>query len=327
MNESIARAIGGIVFLLALFAGMQPAAAQTYPTKPVRIVVGFPPGGTQDIVARLVSQSLSDRMGQQFVVDNRPGGNGFIAATNVAKSPADGYSLFMAHVGEFAINPALFTNVPYDLERDFVPITLVADGPMVYFANSQAPFSTLREFVTAAKAKPDSIPYSSAGVGSLNHLAAEWLAQAAGIKLNHVPFKGGAAAAMAVAAGDVPFGVSSIPGVIPHLQSGRVKVLAVTTAKRASFRPDWPTTAELGVGDVDATLWIGLFAPKGTPPAIVEKLDQEVRQTLQLPDVRSRFADVGYEAVGASSQEFLIRIKKDAARYKEVVRAAGIKPE
>ncbi len=321
------KSILALLLASALLVWGGGAPAQEFPSKPIRIVVPFPPGGGVDVGARLLATKMTERLGWQFVVDNRPGGNGFIAATNVAKSPPDGYSLFMAHVGEFAINPALFANVPYELERDFVPITLVGDGPMVYFVNSQAPFSTLREFVAAAKAKPDSIAYSSAGIGSLNHLAAEWLSQAAGIKLNHVPFKGGAAAAMAVAAGDVPFGVSSIPGVIPHLQSGRVKVLAVTTAKRASFRPDWATTAELGVGDVDATLWIGLFAPKGTPPAIVDKLDQEVRQTLQLPDVRSRFADVGYEAVGASSQEFLIRIKKDAARYKEVVRAAGIKPE
>lgn len=314
-------------FTAALLVWGAAAPAQDFPSKPIRIVVPFPPGGGVDVSARILAVKMTERLGWQFVVDNRPGGNGFIAATNVAKSPPDGYSLFMAHVGEFAINPALFANVPYDLDRDFVPITLVADGPMVYFANSQAPFNTLREFVTAAKTQPGAIAYSSAGIGSLNHLAAEWLSQAAGIKLNHVPFKGGAAAAMAVSAGDVPFGVSSIPGVLPHLKSGRVKILAVTTAKRASFQPDWPTPAELGIGDVDATLWVGLFAPKGTPPAILEKLDNEIRQTLQAPDVRARFADAGYETVGAPSKEFLARIKKDAARYKEVVQAAGIKPE
>ncbi|MGH6610133.1 MAG: Bug family tripartite tricarboxylate transporter substrate binding protein [Burkholderiaceae bacterium] len=303
------------------------APAQDFPSKPIRIVVPFPPGGGVDVAARLLTTKMTERLGWQFVVDNRPGGNGFIAATNVAKSPPDGYSLFMAHVGEVAINPALFTSVPYDVERDFVPVTLVSDGPMVYFVNSQAPFNTLREFVAEAKAKPGTIAYSSAGVGSLNHLAAEWLSQAAGIKLNHVPYKGGAAAAMAVAAGDVPFGVSSIQGVAPHIKSGRVKVLAVTTAKRASFQPDWPTPAELGIGDVDATLWVGLLAPKGTPPEVIEKLDREIRQTLQLPDVRSRFADVGYETVGAPPREFMARIKKDAARYKDVVQAAGIKPE
>ena len=321
------KSILALLLASALLVWGGAAPAQDFPSKPIRIVVPFPPGGGVDVGARLLAAKMTERLGWQFVIDNRPGGNGFIAATNIAKSPPDGYSLFMAHVGEIAINPAIFANVPYDLDRDFVPITLVGDGPMVYFANSQAPFNTLRELVAAAKAKPDTIAYSSAGNGSLNHLAAEWLAQAAGIKLVHVPFKGGAAAATAVAAGDVPFGVSSIPGLLPHLKSGRVKVLAVTTGKRASFQPDWPTPAELGVGDIDATLWIGLFAPKGTPPAIIEKLDSEVRQTLQLPDVRSRFNDIGYEAVGAPPQEFMNRIKKDAARYKEIVRAAGIKAE
>lgn len=318
-----------LTLLLAgtLLACSTPAPAQDFPSRPIRVVVPFPPGGGVDVGARLLAAKMTERLGWQFVVDNRPGGNGFIAATNVAKSPPDGYTLFMAHVGEFSINPALFANIPYDLDRDFVPITLVGDGPMVYFVNSQTPFNTLPEFVAAAKAKPGTISYSSAGIGSLNHLAAEWLAQAAGIKLNHVPYKGGAAAGMAVATGEVPFGVASVPGVTPHVQSGRVKVLAVTTAKRASFQPDWPTPAELGIGDVDATLWIGLFAPKGTPSEIIEKLDREVRQTLQQPDVRSRLADLGYEAVGAPPREFLIRVKKDAERYKEIVRTAGIKAE
>ncbi|MGQ0653134.1 MAG: Bug family tripartite tricarboxylate transporter substrate binding protein [Betaproteobacteria bacterium] len=303
------------------------APAQDFPSKPIRIVVPFPPGGGVDVAARLLTNKMTERLGWQFVVENRPGGNGFIAATNVAKSAPDGYSLFMAHVGEFAINPALFPSIPYELERDFVPVTLVSDAPMVYFVNSQTPYNSLRDVVAAAKAKPGSIAYSSAGNGSLNHLAAEWLSQAAGVKLTHVPYKGGAAAAAAVAAGDVPFGVSSIPGVAPHIKSGRVKVLAVTTAKRSPFQPDWATPAELGVGDVNASFWTGLLAPKGTPPAVVEKIDQGVRQTLQDPDMRKRYADAGFEAVGASSSDFLARIKRDAARFKEVVQSAGIKSE
>ena len=311
----------------ALLAFALVARAQEFPSKPIRIVVPFPPGGGVDVAARLLTAKMTERLNWQFIVDNRPGGNGFIAATNVAKSPADGYSLFMAHVGEFAINPALFPNIPYELERDFVPITLVSDAPMVYFVNAQTPYNTLRDVVEAAKAKPGAITYSSAGIGSLNHLSAEWLAQVAGMKLTHVPYKGGAAAAAAVAAGDVPFGVSSIPGVTPHIKSGRVKVLAVTTGKRSPHQPDWATAAELGIGDVDASFWAGLFAPKGTPQAIVDRIDQGVRQTLQQPDMKSRYAAAGFEAVGASSQEFLVRIKRDAARFKDVVESAGIKPE
>jgi len=321
------KRIPSLLLLGTLLACALVARAQDFPAKPIRIVVPFPPGGGVDVAARLLTAKMTERLNWQFVVENRPGGNGFIAATNVAKSPADGYSLFMAHVGEFAINPALFPNIPYELERDFVPVTLVSDAPMVYFVNSQSPYNNLRDVVAAAKARPGSIAYSSAGNGSLNHLAAEWLAQAAGIKMIHVPYKGGAAAAAAVAAGDVPFGVSSIPGVTPHIKSGRVKVLAVTTGKRSPFQPDWATPAELGVGDVDASFWAGLFAPKGTPPAIVDRIDQGVRQTLQQPDMRQRYADAGFEAVGASSQEFLARIKRDAARFKEVVQSAGIKSE
>jgi tripartite-type tricarboxylate transporter receptor subunit TctC len=322
MKAILASLVTGV---LAVFAGAAPA--QDFPSKPIRIVVPFPPGGGVDVAARLLTVKMTERLNWQFIVENRPGGNGFIAATNVAKSAPDGYSLFMAHVGEFAINPALFPNIPYELERDFVPVTLVSDAPMVYFVNSQSPYNTLRDVVAAAKAKPGVIAYSSAGNGSLNHLAAEWLAQAAGVKLTHVPYKGGAAAAAAVAAGDVPFGVSSIPGVTPHIKSGRVKVLAVTTGKRSPHQPDWATPAELGVGEVDASFWSGLFAPKGTPQAIVDRIDQGVRQTLQDPDMRKRYADAGFEAVGASSQEFLARIKRDAARFKEVVQSAGIKSE
>lgn len=321
------QAILASLFAGALLAFAAVAPAQDFPSKPIRVVVPFPPGGGVDVAARLLTAKMSERLNWQFVVDNRPGGSGFIAATNVAKSAPDGYSLFMAHVGEFAINPALFQNMPYDLERDFVPVTLVSDAPMVYFVNSQTPYNNLGELIAAAKAKPGAIAYSSAGNGSLNHLAAEWLSQAAGVKMIHVPYKGGAAAAGAVAAGDVPFGVSSIPGVAPHIKSGRVKVLAVTTAKRSPFHPDWATAAELGAGGVDASFWAGLFAPKGTPQAVVDRIDQGVRQTLQDPDMRKRYADAGFEAVGASSQEFLARIKRDAARFKEVVQSAGIKSE
>lgn len=320
MKRILALLLAGVLLAVALVA-----RAQEFPLKPIRIVVPFPPGGAVDVAARLLTNKMHERLGWQFVIDNRPGGSGFIAATNVAKSPADGYSLFMAHVGEFAINPAVFSSMPYDLDRDFVPVSLVAEAPMVYIVNSQGPYSSLRDVVSAAKAKPNSIAYTTAGNASLNHLAGEWLAQAAGIKFIHVPYKGGAAAAAAVAAGDAPLGVSSIPGAMPHIKSGRVKVLAVTSAKRTAFQPDWATPGELGVGQVDASFWVGLLAPKGTPVAVVEKLDQAVRQTLQQPDVRTRFADVGFEVVGASSQEFLARIKQDVGRFKEVVTAAGIK--
>jgi len=302
------------------------AGAQDYPSKPIRVLVPFAPGGAVDTTARILAQKMTERLGWQFVVDNRPGGNGFIATTAVAKAAPDGYTLLMAHTGEFAVNPAVFANVPYELDRDFIPITMVTDAPMLYLANSQVPFNSFQELVAAAKAKPGAISFSSAGNGSINHLAGEWLALAAGIKLLHVPYKGGAPAATAIAAGDVQLGVVSIPGATPHLKSGRAKVLGITTAKRSTLDPAWVTPRDAGL-DVDASIWVGLLAPKGVPQPIVERLNVEVRRTLDDPDVRKRYADQGFETVGMSSADFHARIKKDAERYKAVVQAAGVKPE
>ncbi len=216
-----------------LFLVFSLARAQDYPSKPIHVLVPFAPGGAVDTTARVLAQAMQQRVNWQFVIENRPGGNGFIATTAVAKAAPDGYTLLMAHTGEFAVNPALFDNVPYELERDFMPITMVSDSPMLYLANAQAPFNNFRELVAAAKAKPGAISFGSAGNGSINHLAGEWLAQAAGIQLLHVPYKGGAPAAAAVAAGDVHFGVMAVPGAMPHIKSGRGKVIGITTAKKS----------------------------------------------------------------------------------------------
>jgi tripartite-type tricarboxylate transporter receptor subunit TctC len=311
---------------LALFASTVAVHGQDYPNKPIRMLVPFAPGGAVDTTARILAQKMTERLGWQFVVDNRPGGNGFIATTAVAKSAPDGYTLLMAHTGEFAVNPAVFANVPYELDRDFVPITMVTDAPMLYLANSQVPFNTFQELVAAAKAKPGAISFSSAGNGSINHLAGEWLAVAAGVKMLHIPYKGGAPAATAIAAGDVQLGVVSIPGATPHLKSGRAKVIGITTAKRSTLDPAWATPRDAGL-DVDASIWVGLLAPKGVPQPIIDRLNAEVRKTLSDPDVQKRYADQGFETVGMSSADFHARIKKDAERYKAIVRAAGIKPE
>jgi tripartite-type tricarboxylate transporter receptor subunit TctC len=308
---------------LAFGAG---AGAQDYPAKPIRVLVPFAPGGAVDTTARILAQKMTERLGWQFVVDNRPGGNGFIATTAVAKAAPDGYTLLMAHTGEFAVNPAVFASVPYELDRDFVPITMVTDAPMLYLANSRVSFNTFQELVAAAKAKPGAISFSSAGNGSINHLAGEWLAVAAGVKMLHVPYKGGAPAATAIAAGDVQLGVVSIPGATPHLKSGRAKVIGITTAKRSALDPAWATPRDAGL-DVDASIWVGLLAPKGVPQPIVDRLNAEVRRTLGDADVQKRYADQGFETVGMSPAEFHARIRKDAERYKAVVQAAGIKPE
>jgi len=312
---------------LALAAALGIAQAQEYPTKPIRVLVPFAPGGAVDTTARVLALAMQQRVNWQFVIETRPGGNGFIATTAVQKAAPDGYTLLMAHTGEFAVNPALFDNVPYELERDFLPITMVSDSPMLYLANVNAPFNSFQELVAQAKAKPGSISFSSAGNGSINHLAGEWLAQAAGIQLLHVPYKGGAPAAAAVAAGDVHFGVMAVPGAAPHLKSGRGKVIGITTAKKSPLDPSWATPRDAGIPDLDASIWVGLFAPKGTPQAVVDRVNREVRQTLALPDVQKRFIEsAGGEAVGMTPAEFLARIKSDAERYKRVVQKAGVKP-
>jgi len=314
------------ILALALALAASTAIAQDYPNKPIRMLVPFAPGGAVDTTARVLAQAMEQRTKWNFVVENRPGGNGFIATTAVAKSAPDGYTLLMAHTGEFAVNPALFPDVPYELERDFVAITMVSDAPMLYLATAKAPFNTFQELVAQAKAKPGSITYGSAGNGSINHLAGEWLAQAAGIQLLHVPYKGGAPAAAAVAAGDVHFGVMAAPGALPHIKSGRGKVIGITTAKKSPLDPSWATPRDAGIPDLDASIWVGLFAPKGTPQAVVDRINKEVRSTLSSEDVKRRFVDTGAEAVGMTPAEFLSRIKADAERYRRVVEKAGVRP-
>jgi len=313
--------------LAALILSVSCAHAQEYPVRPIHVLVPFAPGGAVDTTARILTITMTERLGWQFVIENRPGGNGFIAVGAAAKAQADGYTLLMASAGEFTLNPALFANVPYDLERDFVPITMVSDAPMLYMAGSQAPFNTFQELIAAAKARPGVIAWSSAGNGSMNHLAGEWLAVAAGIKLLHVPYKGGAPAAAAIIAGDVPFGVVAIPGATPHIRAGKAKVVGVTTARRSSLDASWPTPRDAAIPDVDVSIWVGLFAPKGLPQPLVDRLNAEVRRTLDLPAVKKRFAETGSETAGMSSSDFLARVKRDAERYRATIKSSGMKAD
>ena len=254
---------------------MRWSYAQDYPNKPIRMLVPFAPGGAVDTTARVLAQAMQQRVNWQFVVENRPGGNGFIATTAVAKAAPDGYTLLMAHTGEFAVNPALFDDVPYELERDFVAITMVSDSPMLYLATAKRAVQYLPGAGRAGEGQARrSISFGSAGNGSINHLAGEWLAQAAGIQLLHVPYKGGAPAAAAVAAGDVHFGVMAAPGAMPHIKSGRGKVIGITTAKKSPLDPSWATPRDAGIPDLDASIWVGLFAPKGTPQAVVDRINK-----------------------------------------------------
>jgi tripartite-type tricarboxylate transporter receptor subunit TctC len=310
--------------MLAFTAG---AGAQEYPQRPIRVLLPFAPGGVVDTSTRIVAQRMSERLGWQFVVDNRPGGNGFIAVGLAARATPDGYTLLSAHTGEFSVNPAVFKEVPYDLERDFVPITMLSDAPMAVVVHAGSPIQSFKDLIALAKEKPGQIAFGSPGSGSVNHLTTEWLASAAGIKLNHVPYKGGAPATAATAAGEVLLTVAGMPGVLPHLKAGRVRVIGITTAKR-SPHADYPTPAEGGIKGVDASIWVGLFAPRGTPKPIVDLLYKEVVATLKQPDVRERLATIGGAEIGGMPPAaFHERIKRDLARYREVVQRAGISPQ
>src|SRR5688572_16137775 len=255
--------------LLALLLFVGAASAQQYPDRPIRLLVPFAPGGVVDTSARILTNKLTERLGWQFVIDNRPGGNGFIAVTIAARGAPDGYTLLVAHTGEFAVNPAVFKDVPYDLDRDFTPITMLSDAPMLVVVGAQSPIQNWKDLIAAAKAKPGQVSYGSPGNGSVNHLATEWLASAAGIKLNHIPYKGGAPAVAAVAAGEVVLTVAGLPGVTPFLKPPRVRVISITTAKRTAQTSEWTSAGEAGLPGVDASIWVGLFAPKGVSKAIV----------------------------------------------------------
>ena len=318
-----------IVGLIATLAtlGAAPAQAQTYPTKPIHILVPYAPGGITDIAARIVGAKLTEAWGQQVVVENKPGGNGFIAMTAGAKAAPDGYTLTMATVGDVAINPAIFKQMPYDPQRDFVPVSLVSDAPMVLAVNNNAPYKSVADVLAAAKAQPGRISVGTPGNGSVNQIVLEWMALNTGTKFQHIPYKGGAPSAAAVAGGEIPLGILASSSVAPHVKSGRARVLGVTMAKRSKFSPEWPTLQESGVKEVDASNWTALFAPKGTPQAIVDKLNAEVVKILNMKDVKDRFAGGGVETIPSSAAELDARVKKEAARFKVIAEKAQIKAD
>jgi tripartite-type tricarboxylate transporter receptor subunit TctC len=304
-----------------------PAVAQTYPSKPIHILIPYAPGGIADIAARIVGAKLTEAWGQQVVVENKPGGNGFIAMTAGAKSPPDGYTLVMATVGDVAINPALFKDIPYAMDRDFASIGVISDAPMVLVANAATPYKTVADVLANAKATPGRISVATPGNGSVNQLVLEWMALNTDTKFQHIPYKGGAPAAAALAGGDIPLAVLASSSAAPHVKSGRARVLAVTSAKKSQYNPEWPTLQEQGVKEVDASNWTLLIAPKGTPQAIIDQLNTEVVKILKMPDVKERFAAGGVETVPSSPAELDARIKREAAGFVVIVQKANIKPD
>jgi tripartite-type tricarboxylate transporter receptor subunit TctC len=312
---------------LAIAASPTGAQAQTYPTRTIRLVAPYAPGGIADIAARLIGQKLTEAWGQQVITENRPGANGFLGVTAVSRAEPDGYTLLVATAGDLTINPVLFKKVPYDVNKDLVPITMLSDTPTVPATFGGSPFRTVADALKAAREKPGEIPIASPGIGSINQLAFEWMGLGTGTKFLHVPYKGGAPASTSLAGGDVPLGVLAISSVNPFLQNNRIRVLAVTTAKRSSFNPQWPTLQESGVPDVDISNWTCLMAPAGTPQAIIDKIRTEVVRILDIPDIKERFAAGGAVTIPTTAAELDARVKRDTAAFKTIVEKANIKVE
>jgi tripartite-type tricarboxylate transporter receptor subunit TctC len=316
-----------IVAALLVALGAAPGAAQTYPTKPIHLLVPYAPGGISDIASRIVGAKLTEAWGQQVAVENKPGGNGFIAMTATARAAPDGYTLVMATGGDVAINPALFKDMPYDVEHDLAPIAMVSDAPLVLAANAGTPYKTVADVLAAAKAQPGRLSVATPGNGSINQIVLEWMALNTGTKFQHIPYKGGAPAAAALAGGDIPLGILASSSVAPHVKSGRVRVLAVASAQPSRLNPEWPTLQHEGVSEVDASNWTALFAPKGTPPAVIDRLSAEVARILGLPDVKERFAGGGVDVTPSTPAQLAERVKKEADTYKAIVQKANIKPD
>jgi tripartite-type tricarboxylate transporter receptor subunit TctC len=316
------RTIGIAIALLMCVAA--PAFAQDYPTRPIRILVPYAPGGISDIAARIVGAKLTEAWGQQVVIENRPGGNGFIAVTDAARSAPDGYSLVMVTTGDVAINPALFKDVPYDVERDLAPISAVSDAPMVLATNGDSPYKSVANVIAAAKSQPGVLNVCTPGYGSINQLVLESIALNTGTKFVHVPYKGGAPAAQALVAGDIPLGVLASSTVAPYVPSGKIRVLALTTGQRSPLNPEWPTLAQEGAGDISASNWTALLAPKGTPQSIIDRLQAKVVEILNMPDVKTRFAAGGVSTIPSTPAELEAKMKRELATYRLVIEKANV---
>jgi len=309
---------------MSLLCAALPAAAQSFTDRPIKIIVPFGAGSAVDTIARAIAAQVAEQTGQGVLVDNRTGANGIIAAEAVAKSPADGYTLFMPNDGIMAANPALYAKLPYDPIKDFAPVTLTSTVPLVLVGNPAFAAKTVPELIALAKAKPGSINYSSTGSGSAQHLAMEFFIEAAGVKMTHVPYKAMGPALTDVIAGTVPLMFSGMSNVIAFVKDGKLRVYGVSTPKRSMAMPDAPTIAEAGLPGYGYAAWNGIVAPAATPPEVVRKLHSEFAKAIANPALRAKLASLGFDLVGAGPEEFGNLIKTDVARLGKLVRAAGI---
>lgn len=311
------------VLVLAVIA--VGAAAQTYPTKPLRLVVPFPAGGTTDILAREVGQRLTLSLGQSVVIDNRPGAGGNIGSELVAKSAPDGYTLLMGTVGTHAINPNLYAKLPYNNVTDFAPVILVASVPNVLEVTPSLPVNSVSDLIKLAKQKPGQVNFASSGNGTSIHLSGELFKAMAGVDMTHVPYKGSAAAITDLIGGQVQVMFDNLPSSLPQIKAGKLRAIAVTSTQRAPALPDIPTIAESGLPGFEATSWFGLLVPAGTPPAIITRINADVNQWLQSPDAREKLLAEGAVAAGGTAQQFAAHIRAETEKWARVVKASGAK--
>lgn len=300
--------------------------AQAYPTKPIRMVVGFAPGGAPDIIGRLVGQKLNERLGQPVIVDNRPGATGNIGAEIVAKAAGDGHTVFMATLS-IAISPSFYRKLPFDPVKSFAPVGMVASVPLLLVVHPSLPVKSVKELIALAKAKPGSLNYASVGNGSPQHLSAELFNSVAGVNVVHVPYKGGGPATAAVLAGEAQLFFAGMPPALPHVKAGRLRGLAVSTAKRSRSAPEVPTVSEAGLPGFEADNWNALLAPHGTPSQVVARLSRELEGILKLTDIQVQLINTGAEAAYSTPQELAARVKTETVKWGEVARAAGVRPE
>jgi tripartite-type tricarboxylate transporter receptor subunit TctC len=328
MTTFTRRAVGTALGLLALCTVAPAALAQAtaYPSRAVRIVVPYSPGGTNDSVARLLAQQLGERMGQPFIVENKPGASGNLGAELVARAPADGYTLLLVTMGH-TIHPSLYKNLRYDIRTDLVPVTSLTSGPALVMVNPGLGINSVKDLIARAKARPGELNFSSAGNGSSTHLGTEYLSELAGIKMTHIPFNGSAPAMMDVIAGNSQVVMDMMFSATPQVKGGKLKAIAQTGATRSPSMPDVPTVAESGLPGFEVSVWNGLMAPAGTPRDVIARLNAEIRRELATPEFKERLAAQGYEPAGSTPEQFGQRIAADIDRWAKVVRSSGAKAE
>ncbi|HZN25356.1 MAG TPA: tripartite tricarboxylate transporter substrate binding protein [Burkholderiales bacterium] len=312
-----------VLVALALSAATL-ADAQSYPSRPIRYIVPQAPGGSSDTLARIVTQRAAEGLGQQLVVDNRPGATGIIGAEVVARANADGHTLLQVATSH-ATNPAMQAKLPYETLRDFAAISLLSQQPNIWLVHPSLPIRNLKELIAYAKSKPGQINFASSGTGGSQHLAGELLKSMAGIEMTHVPYKGSPPALVDLLAGRVPLMSSTMPPALPHIKTGKVRVIAVTSAKRSAVLPDVPTVAESGVPGYEAIAWQGLVAPAGTPKAVIVRLNAEFVKALKQPDIAAKLNEQGFETVASTPEWFAQYTKTEIGKWSKVIRAAGIK--